>query len=283
MKISRLGQYIGAVVDGIDLSEPMSDEVFERLRAELADLSLLVLPDQHVTPAQHVAISRRFGLLEQHVLSDYCLDGYPEIFVVSNIVENGFHIGATGGSEDYHSDLAYMAEPSLCSLFYCLETPDEGGETAFASMFAAYDALPEERKRWLESHNAIYDYPWHHQTHMTQHPALTESQKARTPPVTHPSVRTHPENGRKALFVSELMTRTFEGENEAESQTLLAELTAFATQPEFVYTHRWAPHDMVIWDNRSLLHKGCPFDQENTRRLMHRTTVRGNRPFLRRA
>ena len=275
-----LAPHLGSSVEGIDIGEPMSSDIFECLRAELANRCLLVLPGQDITPAQQVAFSRRFGPLDSHVLSECSLDGHPEIFMVSNIVENGFHIGASGGSNDYHSDLAYMAEPSLCSLFYCLECPNDGGETAFASMFAAYDALPDERKRWLESHDAVYDYAWHHAAHMSDRPTLSEAQKASTPPVVHPSVRTHPETGRKALFVSELMTRTFEGEDEVESRALLAELTAFATQPEFVYVHKWTPHDMVIWDNRSTLHKGCPFDEINDRRRMHRTTVRGDRPFL---
>lgn len=271
---------LGARVDGIDLSQPMSDAVFEKIRQAMVEYTVLVLHGQDMTPEQHIDFSRRFGKLENHVLSDFCLPGHPEIFVVSNIVEHGRHIGAYGGSKCYHSDLSYIPEPSLGSVFHCLEVPEEGGETAVASMFAAYDALPEDRKRWLEARNGVHDYVWNYERAHTTRAPLTEEQKNRTPPVLHPAVRSHPESGRKALFVSEVFTRTFEGEDEAESQALVKELMAFVDQPDFVYTHKWTPGDVLIWDNRSTVHKACPFDEEGTRRRMHRTTICGDRPFL---
>lgn len=271
---------LGARVDGIDLSQPMPDAAFKKIRAALVEYAALVLPGQGMTPEQHIAFSRRFGQLEDHVLSDFCLPDHPEIFVVSNIIEYGQHIGAHGGSKRYHSDLSYIPEPSLGSIFYCLECPAEGGETAVASMFAAYDALPEERKRWLEAHNGVHDYVWNYERAHTTRAPLTDEQKKRTPPIAHPAVRSHPESGRKALFLSEVFTRAFEGEDETESQALIGELMGFADQPDFVYTHKWTPGDVLIWDNRSTMHKACPFDEEGTRRRMHRTTIRGDRPFL---
>ncbi len=275
---SPLTPHIASRVDGVDLAQPMDDEMFGRLRRELADRSVLVFPKQTVTPEQQIAFSRRFGPLENHVLNQFCLDGHPEIFVVSNIVENGRHVGAYGGSKQYHSDLSYMAEPSMGSLFHCLECTEEGGETAFASMSAAFEALPADRQSWLESRDAVHDYVWNHQRRQGHRPPLTEAQKAKTPPVVHPAVRRHPENGRKALFISEIYTRTFVGEDEAESQALVTELMEFATRPEFVYVHKWTPGDLIIWDNRSSVHKAMPFDEEGTRRRMHRTTVRGEKP-----
>jgi len=269
---------LGARVDGIDLSQPMSDAVFERIRAAMVEYTLLFLPGQDMTPEQQIAFSCRFGALEDHVLSDFCLPDHSEVFVVSNIVEQGRHIGAHGGSKFFHSDLSYMAEPSLGSVFYCLECPEEGGETAFASMFAAYDALPEERKRWLERRNVVNDYVWNYERNLQKSRApLTEAQKAKTPPVAHPAVVRHPENGRRALFVSGNVSRRFEGMKEAESQPIIKELVEFATQDEFAYTHKWTPGDVLIWDNRSTVHKACPFDEENTRRRMHRTTICGDR------
>jgi taurine dioxygenase len=278
LTFTPLTPHIASRVDGVDLAHPMGDESFRLLRQELADRSVLVLSGQTLTPEQQVAFSRRFGTLENHVLNQFCLDGHPEIFVVSNIVENGRHIGAYGGSKRYHSDLSYMEEPSLGSLFYCLECPAEGGETAFASMSAAFEALPAERRQWLEARDAIHDYVWNHQRRQDHRPPLTEAQKAKTPPVVHPAVRRHPENGRKALFVSEIYTRNFVGEDEEESRALVTELLEFATRPEFVYIHTWTPGDLIIWDNRSSVHKAMPFDEEGTRRRMHRTTVRGERP-----
>jgi taurine dioxygenase len=277
-----LTPHIGCRVDGVDIAQPMTDEEFAALRRALAEHTVLVLPDQDPTPAQHIEFSRRFGPLEDHVLSNFCLAGHPEIFVVSNIVENGRHIGAYGGSKRYHSDLSYMAEPSLGSLFHCLECPEGSGETAFASMQGAFGALPQAMQDRLLGLDAVHDYVWNYAWAHTGRPPLTEAQKAKTPPVVHPAVRSHPETGRPALFISEVFTRCFVGVDEAASQALIRELMAFAEQPEFVYVHEWTPGDLLIWDNRSAVHKAMPFDETNARRRMHRTTVKGDRPFLRR-
>ena len=277
---TELTDFMGAEVHGVDLNQPLSADDFSLLRAQLAERSLLLLRGQNMTPESQIAFSRRFGALEEHVLQDFCLDGHPEIFVVSNIVENGKHIGAYGGSKEYHSDLAYIAEPSMGSVFYCLECPEEGGETSFVSMYAVHDALPPEKREWLTGQKAVFDYPWDYGFRNTHRPPLTEAQKQSKPPVTHPCVRTHPESGRRAAFFSPIWIRNFEGMSESESQPVLAELCEFATRPEFVYTHTWRPGDVLIWDNRSSMHKAEPFDETGTRRLMHRTTICGDRPFL---
>jgi taurine dioxygenase len=269
---------IGCRVEGVDIAAPMSEATFAAVRRALAEHTVLVLPDQDITPEAHIAFSRRFGPLEDHVLADFCLPGHPEIFVVSNIVENGRHIGAYGGSKRFHSDLSYFEEPSLGSLFHCLECPRGSGETAFASMAAAFEALPEATRERLSGLNAVHDYVWNYERAHKDRPPLTEAQKAKTPPVVHPAVVTHPETGRKTLYISEVFTRTFEGEDEAESQALIADVMRFAERPEFVYVHEWTPGDLVIWDNRSAVHKAMPFDETNARRRMHRTTVRGQRP-----
>jgi taurine dioxygenase len=225
-------------------------------------------------------LSRRFGPLEEHVLTQFLLPGHPEIFVVSNIVENGKHIGAYGGAQDFHSDLAYMREPSLGSVFRCLECPDVGGETAFASMYTAYDALPDAMRARVAELNAVYDYVWSYERRLAPlRGPLSEAQKAKTPLVVHPRVRTHPETGRHGLFLSFNFIRRFEGMTEDDSQQLVRELVEFATQPKFIYTHKWRPGDIVMQDNRNSMHRACPFDHQGTRRLMHRTTIRGDTPF----
>jgi taurine dioxygenase len=194
---------------------------------------------------------------------------------VSNIMENGKHIGAFGGSKEYHSDLAYISEPSKGSVFRCLECPDGEGETEFVSLFAAHDALPAEKRAWLAEQSAVYDYVWDYSRRQTQRPPLSDEQIRDTPPVTHTCVRSHPETGRKTLFLSPIWIRNFEGMSEEDSQPILKELTDFATGPDFSYRHSWRAGDVLIWDNRSTLHKACPFDEENSRRLMHRTTITG--------
>lgn len=280
LELLPLSESIGVEVRGVDLHAPLPRETFAALRQALSENSLLLFRGQRVSPEAQIAFSRRLGPLEHHVLSQFNLPGHPEIYVVSNIVENGRHIGAHGGSKEYHSDLAYMAEPSLGSVFRCVECPAEGGETAFASMFAAYDALPDSLRRKVEGRTAVYDYVWSYERrHLARRGPLTEEQKAKTPPVEQPAVRVHPETGRKALFVSDIWVRHFDGMGEEESQALARDLVDFATQPNFVYTHPWRPDDILVWDNRSSMHKACPFDEENSRRLMYRTTVKGDRPI----
>lgn len=275
-----LTENIGSEVSGVDLARPMEEEVFLRIRRELYERSVLVFRGQTWSPEEHIAFSKRFGPLENHVLSDYCLPGHPEIFVVSNIIENGRHIGAFGGSKRYHSDLSYVDEPSMGSIFHCLECPEGEGETCFTSMFAVYDALPEDRKQWLEKQMGVHDYVWNFENHHQDRPPLSEEQKAATPPLSHPVVISHPETGRKALYLSAVFVRRFEGMEDEESQAIIGELMDFASQPQFEYAHRWTPGDVIMWDNRSVLHKALPFDEQNARRRMHRTTIRGSRPFL---
>jgi taurine dioxygenase len=276
----QLTANVGSEVHGLDLRKSLSVGARAQLMRELADRSVVLARGQEITPEQLIAFSQNLGALEEHVLSNFCLPGHKEIFVVSNIVENGKHVGAFGGSKIYHSDLAYLEEPSLGSVFHCLECPQEGGETAFVNMSAAYDALPEERRNWLADKRAVFDYVWYYERTHPNRPALTEAQKARVPPVSHPAVRTHPVNGRPALFLSNTWVRRFDGLEDGESQRIVSEIVDFATGPEFTYTHRWAPGDVVIWDNRNSMHKACPFDEVNTRRRMHRTTIKGTRPYF---
>jgi taurine dioxygenase len=280
IRTTALTFFMGLEVHDVQLGQPMSDATLAEIRGALIEHALLLFRDQDLTPEAHIEFSRRLGKLEEHVLQDFCLDGHPEIFVVSNIVEDGRHIGAYGGSKFYHSDLAYIPEPSMGSVFHCLECPGEGGETAFASMFAAYDALAQARRQWLENQSAVYDYVWDYSRRHTGRPPLSAEQKRRTPPVVHPCVRSHPESGRRAIFLSPIWVRNFDGMSEAESQPIVKEITDFAIGDEFTYVHKWRPGDVVMWDNRSTLHKACPFDEENTRRLMHRTTISGDKPFL---
>ena len=275
-----LTAHIGAEAQGLDLSRPVADADIAALEHALADRAVVLIRGQDISPEQHIAFSRQLGSLEDHVLSNFCLPGHKEIFVVSNIIENGKHIGAFGGSKQYHSDLAYLDEPSMGSVFHCLECTEEGGETSFVSMSAAYAALPEDRKLWLRGKRAVFDYVWYYEQAHRDRPALTAEQKAKVPPIAHPVVRSHPVNGRPSLFLSEVWIRRFEGVDDAESQKVLAEILEFATGPEFTYVHKWAPGDVIIWDNRNSMHKACPFDEKGSRRRMHRTTVAGTRPFF---
>jgi taurine dioxygenase len=280
VQFSPLTPVIGVEVEGVDLSRPATDAVRDRLVDALTEHGVLLFRGQNITPQQQVAFSRNFGELDIHVLDQYQVPGCPEVFVISNVVDKGKHIGAYGGARLFHSDMSYNPEPTMGSLFYCRECPPEGGQTEFASMFAAYEALPEDRRQWLLKQRAVHDYVYHYETCLTHRKPLTAEQKARLSPTTHPAVRTHPISGRNALYISEALTSHFEGMDLEESRRSIRELCAFATEPRFVYRHEWRPGDLVFWDNRSTLHRALPFDESQCRRVMHRTTVKGDRPFL---
>jgi len=280
-KTQPLHEKFGVEILDVDLAQPLDDAGFAFIRQTFAEAGVALIRDQgHISADDHIAFARRFGLLEAHVLTQFLLPSHPEIFVVSNIVENGRHIGAHGGATEFHSDLAYLPAPSLGSIFRCLECPEDGGETAFVSMAAAYDALPTDLRQRLESLDAVYDYAWSYDKRMAAiRGPLTPEQRAKAPPVTHPAVRAHPETGRPALFLSDIWIRHFEGLDEAESAAILAEAMAIAVTPEAEYRHRWRPGDIVLWDNRSTMHRACPYDTTGTRRLMHRATIAGEAPI----
>jgi len=272
---------LGAEVLGLDLSRSLSNEDFARLHRAHLEHHVLVFRHQHITPGQQVAFSRRFGPLQIHVLRQFQLPSDPEVLVVSNIRENGQPIGLGDAGHFWHSDLSYKEKPSLGSMLHAQELPIEGGDTLFANQHAAWERLPEHLKRAVAGLEAEHSYlnryadlqkrnPWR--------PNLTRAQIDEVRPVVHPVVRTHPETGRKALFVSEHFTTRIVGLPEDESRALLDELFDRSTRPEHIYRHQWQPQDMVFWDNRSLMHlaAGCPDDQ---RRKLYRTTIEGDVPF----
>ena len=281
LSIRPLTAPLGAEVLGLDLTRPLPDAGFARIHRAHLDHHVLVFRDQRITPRQQIDFSRRFGPLQTHVLHQFQLPGHPEILVVSNIVENGRPIGLGDAGHYWHSDLSYVEKPSLGSMLHAQELPAEGGDTLFADMHRAWDTLPAALRRAVEGRRAEHSYlckyealrarsPWR--------PKLSDAQIAKVRPVLQPVVRTHPETGRKALFVNEHFTTRIDGLPEDESRELLQQLFAHSVRPEHVYRHRWLPQDMVFWDNRSVMHlaAGCP---DHLRRRLNRTTIEGDLPF----
>ena len=272
---------LGAEVLGLDLSRPLSIEDFQRLHRAHLDHHVLVFRDQRITPAQQVEFSRRFGELQIHVLRNFQLQGHPEVLIVSNIRENGAPIGLGDAGHFWHSDLSYKETPSLGSMLHAQELPSEGGDTLFSNQHTAWEALPDGLKREVEGLQAEHWYLARYEELRQKNPfrpKLTQAQVDEVKPVSHPVVRTHPETGRKALFVSEHFTTRILGVPEARSRALLDALFDHGTRAEHVYRHQWQPHDMVFWDNRSLMHlaAGCP---DHLRRKLYRTTIEGDVPF----
>jgi len=271
--VNPLSAVLGAEVLGADLSQPMDDSLFDGLRrAWLEANGVLVFRDQHLTPDQHVAFSRRFGPLEKHVLAKYLLPGYPEIYRVSNKVEGGVPQGREKAGTYWHSDLSYMRPAALASLLYGIEIPPVGGDTMFCSLYAAYDALSPRMQAMLEGLNAVHDFGYASQGVFKAERA-NQQQLDAAPPVEHPVITTHPETGRKVLFVNPGFTSHIVDLEPAESRALLGFLFAHMTQPEFIYRHRWSVRDMVLWDNRCTMHYAVADYDAVGERYMHRTTV----------
>lgn len=285
MKIKPTGAALGAEILDVDLSQELDDKTFNDIVAAYHEHEVVFFRDQKLTPEQHIAFSRRFGELELHVRVDVCRPGYPELFVVSNVIENGKPIGSLDAGLFWHSDLCYMAEPSRGSLFYAREVPMKDGrplgDTIFASATAAYDALPEATRKRIAGLKAVnsYEKGYYRDRKSGARKPLTEEQKRRTPDIEHPIARTHPFTGKKCLFVNEGYTSRIAGIEESESEALLAELVSHATDPRFCYRHQWRVGDLLIWDNCSTQHLAVRDYELPQRRLMERTTVRGSAPF----
>jgi taurine dioxygenase len=295
--IRKLGRHLGAEIAGVDLSQPLDEPAFARVAEAFFEHQVVVFRDQRLTPPQQIAFTRRFGELEQHVRKEHRLDGYPEILVVSNVVdERGRAVGVQDAGRFWHSDLSYKQVPSLLSALYALEVPARDGmvlgATSFASTIAAYEALPGELQRRLQGLRNVHSYRYYRAKNrkaqederarggrVVQEHAPSEEQMASVPDAEMPTVRTHPVTGRKGLFINEGHSACLVGLPDEEGAALLAQLCQHIVKPEFRYQHQWRVGDLLMWDNVAVQHK-ANFDYElPLRRLMHRTTVRGSVPF----
>jgi len=295
--VTRIGRHLGAEISGVDLSWPLDDDTFAQISNAFFDNQVVVFRNQKITPEQHIAFTRRFGALEEHVRKEHRLDGYPEILIVSNVRDgHGRAIGVEDAGRFWHSDLSYRKEPSLLSALYALEVPVKDGrvlgDTSFASTTAAYDALPEDMKRRIADLKNVHSYRYYRNKNVqaqkeeqarggrvVQEHVPTEEQLKSVPDAEAPIVRTHPVTGRKGLFINEAHTSHIVGLPGNEGDALLARLCAHIIQPEFRYQHHWRAGDLLLWDNCAVQHKANFNYDLPLRRLMYRTTVRGTAPF----
>ena len=272
------GRFV-AEISGVDLSQPMNDRQFAQIHDAFIAHSVLVFRGQRLSNEEHIAFSRRFGELEIHTAKHWLLPDYPEILVLSNRGEKGTKPIVNGGAY-WHSDITYKAKPPLGSLLYALEVPPEGGDTLFADMHAAYDGLDEATKARIENLQAIHRYGDRYQLMAKEdkdRPALTAEQLAEVPDVVHPVVYTHPESGRRALYVNEGFTIGIKDLPDDEGSVLLEKLFDQSVREGHIYRHRWRAGDLVMWDNRCTMHRATEYDARHNR-AMHRTTIQGDRP-----
>jgi taurine dioxygenase len=275
--IEPLSPTIGAAVLDLDLARPLSDTAFAAVRLAFHRHMLLRFPGQRIDEAQQIAFSRRFGELQVHVLDQYRHPRFPEIYVLSNVDASGKTIGRhpDKGTLAWHSDLSFQQRPALATILHGIETPAEGGATEFADLAAAYDALDDATRSAIAGLRAVHDLDVSRRR--MGEPPMTDAQRRQTPPVDHPVVRTHPDTGRKVLYISRHVSH-IEGLPARESDALLEALMTHATQPRFVYRYHWAQGDVLMWDNRCTMHRATGYDTSAARRVIHRTVVLGERP-----
>ncbi|MDH3580135.1 MAG: TauD/TfdA family dioxygenase [Hyphomicrobiales bacterium] len=281
ISVRRLSGSIGAEISGVSLSQTCSNQEFDTIHRAFLDHSVLVFRDQQLEPDELAAFSKQFGRLEQHVLKQFAHPDNPDVFLISNVKEQGKPIGAIRAGQYWHTDCSYMAKPTMASILNALEVPSYGGDTMFASMAEAYDELSETMQKFLAGLTAVHDYTNAYDTFFAKvadRPPLSEEERAQVPPVTHPVIRTHPETGRKVLFVNPGFTRHIVELSDGESRAVLDYLFEHARQPHFIYRHRWEPHDLVIWDNRSTWHLAIADYDMKERRHFHRTSIAGDAP-----
>lgn len=274
-----------ARLSGLDLGKPLDLGDFAQVRDAFHRYAVLVFPDQRLTDDEQIGFSERFGPLEVSIRKDRPRRiENPRISDISNVDEKDRVFDPdderaiyNSGNRLWHTDSSFKRVPAMASLLSGREVPPSGGETEFADLRAAWDALPEERKRGLDA--LVAEHSFVYSRGLIGYDQFTDAERAMVPPVQQAVVRTHPATGRKSLYLGSHASHVI-GRPVEEGRALLKDLLEFATQPRFVYGHAWKRHDLVMWDNRCVLHRGRPWDEQRHRRVMHRTTVAGSGPTV---
>jgi taurine dioxygenase len=275
--VTNLDAPLGAVVRGIDLGKPLPRGEFETIAAAWRTRLVVIAHGQTLSDPQLLDFSRHFGDLDPPGPNPYgepFNKAFPEINVISNVVENGRPIGGLGDGEAvWHADMTYVEVPPKAAILHALELPRHGGNTYFADMFAAYETLPGELKQAVIGKFAVHDGS-RNSAGLLRKGFKEVTDVRKTVGARHPLVRTDPASGRKALFLGRRPNSYVVGLPVAESEALLDALWAHATQPRFAMCHEWQVGDVLMWNNLSVLHRRDPFDA-NSRRVMHRTQIKG--------
>ena len=268
---------IGAVVEGVDLAGSLDDEIIAQIRTALLKHRVIFFVDQHITPLQQRDFAARFGALHTHPLYPRVAEA-PELFVLDN------HAGNPTDNDAWHTDVTFIETPPLGAILYAKQLPAEGGDTLWSNMRAAYEALSPSLRDFLSQLDAVHDFARGFPAKRTVAHAAGEDKYARAveehPPVVHPVIRTHPETGEDSLFVNYGFTERIKGLRRAESDAILAMLFAHIQKPEFQVRWRWKENAIAFWDNRITQHYAVN-DYLPNRRVMHRATILGDRPFHR--
>ena len=287
-EVNKLSDTGAGEVLRLDCSKPLEADVLSALKRVLLDHPITVIRDQTLTAPQQAAFSRQLGDLEPQDRKTYCHPDAPDVLILSNELRpDGTAVGIVDAGDYWHSDSSHLEEPCRSTVLYAVRNPKTGGDTEFCNMYQVYDALPEAVKRRIAGRYGIHHISKTKNPRVTISAARTDAaayykeRERATKDMVQPIVRTHPETGRQALYVSPRFTIGIADMPDEEAQPLLDTLFAAMLEPRFHYRHKWRNGDLVIWDNRCLNHlAGGGYSLPDIRR-MHRTTIRGDRPFYR--
>jgi len=279
-QVKPLHPALGCEISGITLAQAVEPAMFDKVYEAFLDYELILFRDVDLPPATQVAFARAFGEIQIHVMNQYQkYPEFPEIYMLTNADRDGKPTGKhpDKGTLHWHTDGSWRERTGQATMMYSEIVPPTGGETEFADMYAAYDNLSPEMKKGIEGKRAIHNLDFSRTRRHGEDP-MTAEQKAKVPPIAHPIVRTHPETGRKAIFLGD-HAQEIEGMGFDESRVLIDELNELITPQSQVYTHVWSPRECMVWDNRCTLHRATGFDEVNRVRVMRRCTINGDRPF----
>jgi len=276
--LRRLTPHLGAEILDVTLADAISDAVFAGIHRAFLEYQVLLFPAQDVPPERQVALARRFGEVQIHVMNQYHADGYPELYRLSNLDAEGKPNGRhpDKGTLAWHTDGSWRRRTGQATIIYGEVMPRRGGETHFCDMYGAYERLDSAWKRRIANLRAVHNLDFSRNRRHGEDP-MTDEQRRATPPVDHPVVRTHPQTKRKCLFLGD-HAESIVGMPYEEGRALIDELNALAPHPDLTYEHRWQPGQLLVWDNRCTMHRATPYDPVTEGRVIRRCTVLGEVP-----
>jgi taurine dioxygenase len=269
---------LGAEIHGVELAKGVSDDLFKRIWQAFLRYQVLLFPPQDLPPGDQVAFARHFGEVQIHVMNQYHADGYPELYRLSNLDEHGRPNGRhpDKGTLVWHTDGSWRRVTGQATIIYGEVMPEVGGETHFCDMYRAYERLDASWKARIATLRAVHNLDFSRTRRHGEDP-MTEAQRLATPPVDHPIVRTHPDTGRKCIYLGD-HAEYIVGMPYDEGRALIEELNALAVHQDLTYKHRWKPGELIVWDNRCVMHRATPYDPSTQGRVVRRCTVLGEIP-----
>ena len=273
--ITPLTGHTGAEVTGLDFTQPIDTDTRATLNRAFAEHHVLVMREQHFAPDQFKTAAQIFGELQPHDKKEHHVPGHPDVYYISNDeIVNGRRIIP---GETFHTDHSNHPRPPKATMLFAVELPTSGGDTQYVNMHDAYEDLPDETKRKIDGLKAMHVYLSKYSPRPLG--AITQdSMREVPPPGIHPVVRTHPDNGRKALFLNPVRMESIVGMEDKDALALIDELMRHATQKKYEYRHKWRDGDWVIWDNRSVMHQANPDYDMRQRRYLYRLMLKGEVP-----